>query len=176
MPEAPLEALARLQSKLEDLRKRQEPAKRADLEDAVNVAQDLIHLLGMAGVPIYSEKDLLRFVYHHFRASEHSLSVARERLAKALERSVDLWAVEASGYALALASFKNWELSIAEDAFVGLDARRQAVTAILALDWPGGPFVKAQQGASREMGRAFLDCTEPSAIAQWLNDNPEEKS
>lgn len=174
MTEAPLEALARLEAKLEHLHTHT-THDTGDLEDAVRVVRSLVEQLREAGAPIYGEKALNRFLDYHYLMSEHSLTVARERLAQALQQDASGWAREADGYALALASFANWTAARA-GTFGNLEATRQGAAGLMSVEWPGRPFDKAQRSAVREMAGAFLFCTEPSAIASWLKENPEEKS
>lgn len=168
MPEAPLEALARLEHRLVEINELT-PATTADVEDAVSAVRDLVRQLEDAGAPVYSEADLLRFIRAATQAADLSVKQAAIRLSEKVLRLESDWIEEMRGYALACASLKNWTLlaAVPGSAFERLETvrgmmREQRAQKLLAN--PGDPMQLAQ----REMAWAFLEFTAPASIAGWL--------
>jgi len=169
MPEAPLEALSRLEQRLEHLRTRAKTISPADVEDAVNVVRDLVRQLEDAGAPVYSEADLLRFIRRADDTAQLALKQAAMRLSEKVLQLRDDWDAEIRAYALARSSWGNWtRLREAQGtAFERLEEARKIARVIAQLqEDPRDPM----RVAAREMARAFLEFTEPASIARWLRE------
>lgn len=170
MPEAPLEALARLEARLDYLRKNR-PVNLADVEDAINTARDLVHRLEDAGAVVYAEADLGLFLRSATRAADLALKQAAIRLSEKALRREDNWGQEVRAYALACASRKNWTLvaSLEGSAFERLDNAREAARLTLGRELWAGPGYPVSL-TEREVAWAFLRFTEPASIARWLRE------